>query len=87
MSKVNNPLYHVSKDGKDVESVNNVIELLVKKLGLDPVIEFLQSMFEFLVDHVQTYPMFISVKDMIDKLIDHLFSLFEKLQPLLGKMQ
>ncbi|WP_372653405.1 hypothetical protein [Halobacteriovorax sp.] len=86
MSKVNNPLYHVSKDGKDVESVNNVLELLVKKLGLDPIVEFLESMFIYLSEQVQTYSMFISVKEMIDELIEYLFKIFEKVQPLLGKL-
>lgn len=86
MSKVNNPLYHVSKDGKDVESVNNVVELLVKKLGLDPVVEFLETMFTYLVEHVQTYSMFIAMKDFVDEIIEYLFKLVEKVQPLLAKL-
>ena len=83
MVKPKNPLYHISKDGKDVESVSNFFELLVKKFGLDPVITFLESMFEFMIDHVQTYAVFITLKEMMDELIEKLFKVIEKVQPLL----
>lgn len=86
MVKAKNPLYHISKDGKDVESVSNFFELLVKRFGLEPVITFLESMFEFMVEQVQSYAIFISLKEMMDELIEKLFKVIEKVQPLLAKL-
>ncbi len=86
MSKTSNPLYHISKDGKDVESVNNIFELLVKKFGLEPIISFLESMFEFMSEQVQSYAVFIALKELIDEIVEKLFKVIEKVQPLLSKL-
>ncbi|PIK15564.1 hypothetical protein [Halobacteriovorax sp. JY17] len=86
MSKTSNPLYHISKDGKDVESVNNIFELLVKKFGLEPIISFLESMFEFMSEQVQSYAVFIALKELIDEIVEKLYKVIEKVQPLLEKL-
>jgi hypothetical protein len=83
-NKKNNPLYHVSKDGKDVESVDNVVELLIKKLGLDPVISMLESFIQFMADQVKTYAMFTAIKDLYDELLEKLMELYSRVRPLLA---
>jgi hypothetical protein len=83
-NKKNNPLYHISNDGKDVESVSGFIELVVKKLGLDPVVSMLEEFFQFLMDQVTSYAMFTAVKDIFDELIGKLFELVTKVRPLLN---
>lgn len=83
-NKKNNPLYHISKDGKDVEHVSGVVELLVKKLGLDPVVEMLEDMFKFLMEQINSYAMFSAVKDIFDELLGKLFEVMNKVRPLLN---
>ena len=82
-NKKNNPLYHISKDGKDVESVDGVIELLIKKLGLDPVISMLEGFVLFLSEQVKTYAMFSAVKDLYDEFLEKLMGLYSRVRPLL----
>lgn len=83
-TKKSNPLYHVSKDGKDVESVDGVIELLIKKLGLAPAITVLEDIFNFLLEQVSSYAMFSVVKDLIDEIVEKLLALYTKVRPLLN---
>ena len=82
--KKDNPLYHVSKDGKDVESVTGVIDLIVKKLGLDPVVSMLEDFINFLMEQVTSYAMFTAVKDFFEELVGKLFELMTKVKPLLN---
>ncbi|CBW26411.1 hypothetical protein BMS_1558 [Halobacteriovorax marinus SJ] len=84
MSKSKNPLYHVSNDGKDVESVSGVVELMIKKLGLDPMVEFLVSLLEMMQEQVKSYAMFVAIKELIDELLEKIFKVMEKVTPLLN---
>jgi len=82
-TKKKNPLYHVSSDGKDVESVDGVLELLIKKLGLDPVIAMLEGVLNFLSEQVKSYAMFSAIKDLYDQLLEKLMNLYARVRPLL----
>ncbi|ATH07767.1 hypothetical protein BIY24_07345 [Halobacteriovorax marinus] len=84
MSKSKNPLYHVSNDGKDVESVSGVVELMIKKLGLDPMVEFLESMLKYMIEEVSSYPIFLHLKELLDELIDKLFLIYQRISPLIS---
>ncbi|WP_417335012.1 hypothetical protein [Halobacteriovorax marinus] len=84
MSKSTNPLYHVSNDGRDVEHVNNIFELLIKKFGLTPVIDFLESMFQFMLDEVKSYPIFLLLKDMLDQIIEKMLSIYQRIGPFIA---
>jgi hypothetical protein len=68
-TKKTNPLYVVSKNGKDVESVKNFLQLFLKKTGLDQVMIVLQTIIDMLLAQVQTYAVFIEVKKVIDNLL------------------
>lgn len=64
-----NPLYVVSKNGKDVESVKNLLDLFLKKTGLDQVVAMLNTIIQMLLAQVTSYPIFIEVKKTIDTLL------------------
>jgi hypothetical protein len=59
-----NPLYFVK--GKDVEAVNNMFELILKRLGLTPVLELIKT----LINQVKSYPMLEVVNKLIGELIE-----------------
>jgi hypothetical protein len=69
INKKINPLYVVSKNGKDVESAANLFDLFLKKTGLDQVFLILESVIAELLAQVKSYPIFIEVKNIIDNLL------------------
>ena len=70
-----NPLYVVSKNGKDVESAANLLDLFLKKTGLDQVIAILETIFRELLAQVTSYPIFMEVKNTLDTLIASVLAL------------
>jgi len=75
MKKNKNPLYVVS--GQEVEEANGLVDFLVKKLKLEPAINFLNMMFELLLSQIDSYPVFIAVKEFIDLVMKRI-ELFQK---------
>ena len=69
LNKKLNPLYVVSKNGKDVEKASDLLDLFLKKTGLDQLLPILQTIIDSLLAEVKTYPMFIEVKKVIDNLL------------------
>ena len=70
--KSSNPLYVVSKDGKEVEEASNYLELIFKKLGLDFIYSFLTEYIKGLLELVNSYPMLVEIQKMIDQVVDAL---------------
>ncbi len=62
--KTKNPLYFVQ--GKDIEAVSGFFELMIKKLGLEPVMEMIKMMLK----QVQSYPMLEAVNKFLSQLIE-----------------
>jgi hypothetical protein len=79
MSKNKNPLYVVK--GKDVEQAKNMIDLLIKKFNLAPIIALLQSLLENLLKQVQTYQVLVEVKKWVDQIIALMQVLIAKYSP------
>jgi hypothetical protein len=73
--KNKNPLYVVK--GKNVEEAQGLIDLLIKKLDLEPVIKFITQMLQILVEQVKTYPAFITIKSLIDKWMAQVLPIFQ----------
>ncbi len=71
--KNKNPLYVVK--GKDVEEATGLLDMLVKKLNLQPLIDFLKLVFQMLLDQVDTYPKLKAVHDFVDMVVAR-FALF-----------
>jgi phage-related protein len=81
MGKQTNPLYAVTNKGKDVQEVGNYLELLVTKLGLTPVIEFIEEMLKFLFEQISSYAMFVMVKEYLDQVVNTVEQFLSQLDP------
>ena len=84
-NKSKNPLYVVRNNGVDVESANGLIDMLLKKTGLDTILPILESVLEMILSQVQTYPVFIVVKKMFDLMFEKLIELIFQIQQLSSK--
>jgi hypothetical protein len=73
--KKKNPLYVVK--GADVEEAHGIVDLLVKKFNLEPLLSVLKNLLEMLVEMVSSYSMFVVVKDFIDHIVKRI-ELFQK---------
>jgi hypothetical protein len=84
-NKSKNPLYVVRNNGVDVESANGLIDMLLKKTGLDTILPILESVLEMILSQVQTYQVFIEVKKMFDLMFEKLIELIFQIQQLTSK--
>ncbi len=82
MVKTKNPLYVVTNNGEDVEKVDSILELLLKKSGLDKLMPIIEAVLKMLLLQVESYPVFIEVKKMFDKLFEKIIVLLFELQNL-----
>ncbi len=75
--KNKNPLYVVK--GKTVQEAKGFFDLIVKKMNMEPVLEFVMNFLKVLLEQVKTYPMFVAVKTMIDEWMAKIVPLVMKL--------
>lgn len=75
MANIKNPLYVVSNGGQDVESVTSYLELIIKKFGLQPYLDILDSIVAMLTNQVGNYGFFIALQNFID----HIAAQIEKM--------
>lgn len=80
-----NPLYVVRNNGVDVEAANGILELILKKTGLDKMVPMLEAMMEMILSQVQSYAVFIEVKKMFDKLFEKAIELIFQIQQMTAK--
>lgn len=80
-----NPLYMVSKNGVDVEAANGILDLLLKKTGLDQMIPMLENIMAILLSQVNSYPMFMEVKKIFDAIFEKAIELMFQAQQLMQK--
>ena len=74
--KHKNPLYVVK--GKDVQEAKDIFDLVIKKLNLEPVVQFLQSMLKMILENIKSYPTFVAMKNLLDELVVRYFGLIKK---------
>lgn len=74
--KNKNPLYVVK--GKEVEEASSVIDLVLKKFNLVPMVKILQNILNLLLENIQNFAMFSAVKNFLDEIIEKLMSLGKK---------
>jgi hypothetical protein len=84
-SKSSNPLYVVRKNGVDVEEASGILELLLKKSGLDKMIPLLENIIQIILSEVQTYAVFIEVKKILDQLFEKIIEIIFQIQQLTAK--
>lgn len=68
--KISNPLYVVRNNGVDVEQASGLIDLLLKKAGIDKIMPILENIFAILLSQVQSYAMFMEVKKIMDSITE-----------------
>ena len=74
--KNKNPLYVVK--GKDVQEAKDVFDLVIKKLNLEPVIQFIQNMLKMILENIKSYPSFVAMKNFLDELVVRYFTLVKR---------
>jgi hypothetical protein len=74
--KNKNPLYVVK--GKDVQEAKDLFDLVIKKLNLEPVVQFIQTMLKMILENIKNYPTFIAMKNLLDELVVRYFGLVKK---------
>ncbi len=79
-----NPLYVVTNDGKDVEPADNIFDALIKKLSLEPVVDFLKLIFQIIIDQVGGVVALDLIKGILDELVDSLEKVLKMVDPVLA---
>jgi hypothetical protein len=67
-AKNKNPLYVVK--GDEVQPASGVVDLLIKKLNIEPVIDMLMNLFKMLFEAVNSYAGFMVIKNLFDELMN-----------------
>jgi len=83
--KSTNPLYVVRKNGVDVEEANGILELILKKTGLDKLIPALETFMHLLLSQVENYAIFIEVKKILDQVFDKVIGIIFQIQQMTAK--
>lgn len=65
--KTKNPLYVVK--GKEVQEASSVLDLVIKKFNLEPMIRIMNNIFQMLLDQVKNFAMYKAVKQFIDEVV------------------
>ena len=73
--KNKNPLYVVK--GDEVQPADGVVDLLVKKLNLEPLIDIFMNLFKMLFESVNSYSGFLVIKNLFDEFVKKM-ELFRK---------
>ncbi|MBY0414491.1 MAG: hypothetical protein K2Q18_10010 [Bdellovibrionales bacterium] len=80
-----NPLYVVRNNGVDVEAANSLLDLLLKKTGIDQIIPILENIMAILLSQVTSYPMFMEVKKIFDGIFEKAIEIMFQAQQLMQK--
>ena len=83
--KSTNPLYVVRKNGVDVEEASGLLELILKKTGLDKMIPMLETLVQILLSQVESYAVFIEVKKMLDIVFNKVIEIIFQIQQMTAK--
>ena len=82
-----NPLYVVRNNGVDVEQAFGLIDMLLKKTGIDKVLPVLENIFAILLSQVQSYAVFMEVKKFMDTVFEKVIELIFQVQQMMPKKQ
>lgn len=74
-AKNKNPLYVVK--GDDIEVAENLFDMLIKKLNLEPVVDFFMGIFKMLFEQINSYQAFMVLKELFDEFMNRV-ELFRK---------
>lgn len=83
-NKKPNPLFVVTNNGQDVEEAESFIDALVKKFGLGPFIEFMNTIIQMIMEQVGGMVALELVRGLMDEFIDALERLLKLVDPVLA---
>lgn len=66
--KNKNPLYVVK--GKDVLEADSVLDLVIKRFNLEPLITVMKNILNLLMAQVETFAWYIAVKKIFDEMME-----------------
>lgn len=78
--KSSNPLYVVRNNGVDVEEANGLLELFLKRTGLDKMMPMLETMVQLLLSQVESYAVFIELKKLFDVIFNKIIEIIFQIQ-------
>ncbi|GEM_PF-1299086 len=79
-----NPLFVVTNNGQDVESAESFIDALVKKFGLAPIIEFMNTIIQMIMEQVGGMVALELIRGFLDEMVDALEKLLKLVDPVLA---
>jgi hypothetical protein len=79
-----NPLFVVTNNGQDVESAESFFDALVKKFGLAPIIEFMNTIIQMIVEQVGGMVALELIRGFLDEMVDALEKLLKLVDPVLA---
>lgn len=83
--KSSNPLYVVRKNGVDVEEASGIIELILKKTGMDKMIPILESIMQMLLSQIESWAVFVEVKKWFDEIFNKVIEVIFQIQQMTAK--
>lgn len=82
--KNKNPLYVVTNQGQDVQQAENLLDALIKKLGLEETIKTLEGLLGMMLEMVKSYAFFQVVQAWLDQLVAALEKFLKMIDPVLA---
>lgn len=82
--KNKNPLYVVTNRGQDVQEAENLIDALIKKLGLEETIKTLEGLLGMMLEMVKSYAFFQVVQQWVDQIVATLEKILKMIDPVLA---
>ncbi len=78
MSAKKNPLYVVTDNGNVVEEATGFMDAMIKKFGLEPVLEIVNTLLSMLTGQVGNYGFFLYLQELIDNFAKFVEGVVEK---------
>lgn len=82
--KNKNPLFVVTNKGNTVEEAKGILDALIKKLGLDGVLNFFEIIFETIKSSVSPYVSLTVMNELLERLVGELTNFVAQAEEFMG---
>ncbi len=79
-----NPLFVVTNNGQDVEEAQSFLDALLKKFGLEPFFEFINTVIQMIMEQVGGMVALELARGFLDEMIDILERILKLVDPVLA---
>ena len=83
-TKAKNPLFVVTNHGQDVEQAEGLFDAMIKKLGLEPLLEIFDEILEQLISACGNYGMIQVLSEWLEQVTEFLERAIKLIDPLLA---